>query len=287
VTFIEDHPLDGYAQWMQSSGWTARTVDQRLRRARKILERWPDPTGVTPGEIVEYLGWSEVLKPTSRATYYNDTKAFFRWMTGLGLISANPMDSDLVVKPRPSPGTPKPLSRDEEARALAFARGDVRAYLLLALRAGLRASEIAAFRGEQIAEDFIILVGKGAKEAGIPTHPDLWHLAQEYPRRGAWFPSPYVPGKTVRGSTVGIAISRLFRRQDVDIPTGSIHRCRHSYATNLLRSGANLRQVQELMRHASLNTTAVYTAVSEDELRTAINRLGDPATRGVHLRSVR
>lgn len=284
---IQANHLTMYERWMRSAGWTPRTVSQRLVRARKILERWPDPTGVTPSQIVEYLGLSEKLKPSSRATYHNDTKSFFRWMTGVGLIPSNPMDSDLVLKPRPSPGIPKPLSPDEEARAVAAARGDIRAYLLLALRAGLRASEIADFHGEQIAEDFIILTGKGAKEAAIPTHPDLWHLAQEYPRRGAWFPSPYDPDRAIRSGCVGIAIARLFRRLDVDIPTGSIHRCRHSYATNLLRSGANLRQVQVLMRHASLDTTAVYTAVSEQELRGAINRLGDPATRGQHLRSVR
>jgi site-specific recombinase XerD len=54
---------------------------------------------------------------------------------------------------------------------------------------------------------------------------------------------------------------------------GSTHRCRHVYATRLLRSGANVTGVQRLMRHGSLETTAAYTAVDEGELRGAVKLL--------------
>jgi Phage integrase family len=70
-----------------------------------------------------------------------------------------------------------------------------------------------------------------------------------------------------------------------------VHRCRHVYATRLLRSGVNIRVVQQLMRHASLQTTAAYTAVDEDELRDAVNddvlqldpHFGGMNTHGSHL----
>jgi len=64
--------------------------------------------------------------------------------------------------------------------------------------------------------------------------------------------------------------SRLFAANGIE---GSIHRCRHTYATQLLRAGVNIRVVQELMRHASLTPTQIYTAVDEDERRDAITRL--------------
>lgn len=67
----------------------------------------------------------------------------------------------------------------------------------------------------------------------------------------------------------------LFR--EVGIPTGSIYLARHSYATTLLRSGTNIRVVQRLLRHSDLSTTAIYTAVDEDEMRAAVNRLGGDA----------
>jgi integrase/recombinase XerD len=54
---------------------------------------------------------------------------------------------------------------------------------------------------------------------------------------------------------------------------GSIHRCRHTYATHLLRAGTNVRVVQELLRHKSLTSTQIYTAVSEDERIEGISRL--------------
>ncbi len=59
---------------------------------------------------------------------------------------------------------------------------------------------------------------------------------------------------------------------------GSIHRCRHVFGTRLLRQGVHIRTVQKLMRHASLSTTANYTAVDEDELRAAILTLSPLTT---------
>lgn len=65
-------------------------------------------------------------------------------------------------------------------------------------------------------------------------------------------------------------ITRHFKAHGVE---GSSHRNRHMYGTELLRTGANIRVVQELMRHASLETTVRYLGVNEDEKRAAIRRL--------------
>ena len=55
--------------------------------------------------------------------------------------------------------------------------------------------------------------------------------------------------------------------------SGSLHRCRHTYATTLLRSGVNIRVVQSLMRHESLSSTQAYTAVEDDERTAAVSGL--------------
>lgn len=266
--------VERYELWMRASGKSPSTIEQRKRMARKVIEQWPDPEDATPSDVVEWLGGrNSDLEQWSRATYHGDVRAFFVWLAEAGHIHTDPTDSKLFVRPKAGRGIPKPLTPAEQKRALAAAHGNIEAWLLLALRAGLRASEIAAFRGESIAEDHIVIVGKGRKEASIPTHADLWALAQRFPRRGWWFPSPAHDGHVSRNS-VTIMVGRHFRRPEVDIPTGSIHRCRHTYATALLRRGANLRQVQTLMRHSSPATTAIYTAVDEDELRAAIDLLG-------------
>lgn len=269
--------LDHYERWLRGHT-SANTTRQRVRMAFRVLERWPDPGQATASEITEWLGdmgrgREKPLSRWTRATYHSDVRSFFKWLAAADHIHADPTGEVLFsgARPKPRKGVPKPLSATEEATALASAHGNVEAWLLLALRAGLRASEIASFRGEFIAEDHILVVGKGEKEAALPTHPDLWQLAQRYPRVGYWFPSPQHDGH-VSGNSVTILVGRHFRA--VGITKGSIHRARHSYATSLLRRGANMRQVQTLMRHSSPATTAIYTAVDEDELRAAINLLG-------------
>jgi integrase/recombinase XerD len=266
--------VEEYDRWMRT--WAAeKTRAARTRMAARIHERFPDLTAVTTDDLTAWPDSTE-LKSWSRATYHGNIRAFFKWLAMTGRIEADPTASELFRRPKVRQGVPKPLSRAEEQRALAAASGNIRAWLLLALRAGLRAHEIAKIRGEDVAEDFISVYGKGGKDAAVPTHPDLWRLAAAYPRRGFWFPSPKHGSQAhVSGESITILIGRHFRSPAVDIPTGSIHRARHSYATSLLRGGANLRQVQTLMRHDDPGTTALYTAVDEDELRAAINLLGD------------
>lgn len=264
--------LARYEAWQRSVRRSPLTIRQRLAMAHRVLGRWPDPSTATPSEVTEWLGTTRYASAGTAVTYHYDTAAFFSWLAASGEIPSDPMNSPLVVAPRAPRGVPKPLSADEEERALAYAKGDMRAWLLLGLKAGLRASEIAAIRGQDVAEDYITVLGKGEKEANVPTHRDIWELAQTYPRRGWWFPSPTHIGH-VAGKSVSIMVGRHFRRPEVDIPTGSIHRCRHTFATKALRRGGNLRQVQEAMRHSSPATTAVYTAVSQDELRALIDLL--------------
>jgi integrase/recombinase XerD len=278
-TLLVPHEYLGkYDRWMQSAGHSPRTIKQRLRMAAWVLEQWPDPGKPSAADILDWLGSmrkkdGRPLARWTKATYHGNVRAFFEWLANADHIHEDPMASKLVKRPKTRNSIPKPLSAAEEERALAHAHDNVRAWLLLALRAGLRASEIAAFRGEWISEDFIIWRGKGDVEAAIPTHPELWALAQTYPRRGWWFPSPEHDGH-IAGNSVTVLVGRHFRSPDVDIPSGSIHRCRHSYATDLVRRGVNLKRVQTLMRHSSLTTTSGYAAVDEDELRAAINLLG-------------
>lgn len=270
--------LARYDRWMQSTDRADKTRAMRLGIAEKVLRLWPDPEDATTAELTEWLGamrnerTGEPLSRWSRATYYSGVKAFFRWLAAVGAVSIDPTASDLFERPRPAKGVPKPLTPAEERAALEAARGNVRAWLLLALREGLRAHEIAKVRGEDVTEDHFYVKGKGGKDAYLPTHPEVWSLAQQYPRRGYWFPSPKHAGH-VSADTVTIVTGRLFRK--VDIPTGSIHRARHSFATTLRRRGVDIHDVQKLMRHESLATTEIYTQAADDQLRTAINLLGD------------
>lgn len=146
------------------------------------------------------------------------------------------------------------------------------AWLLLGSLAGLRCHEIAKVAGEDIDERSLYVLGKGGQEAVLPTHPVLWELAQSYPRRGYWFPSVQQKREFVSTSQVGNKIRVHFRACGIE-GEGAVHRLRYSFGTNLARSGAQMRVVQDLMRHKSLETTMRYVAVDSDERIAAMRML--------------
>lgn len=278
VTDDDERLLARYERWMRAAGWTERTIEQRRQMALRVLDRWPDLSQVATDDLIDWLSdlgisrrSGEPLSKWTRATYHSHVRAFFKWLTSTGVIEVNPTIAEHFVRPKPPSGRPKPLTRSEEARALVAARGNVRAWLLLALRQGLRAHEIAKIRGEDVTAEGIYVEGKGGTRATLPCHADIWALAQQYPRHGYWFPG-YRGRAHIQADTVTNGVGRLFRSLGIE---GSVHRARHAYATSLLRRGVNIRVVQRLMRHASLATTATYTAVDEDEMRAAVDLLGE------------
>jgi len=253
-----------YVVWLRSWGASPRTIEARGQLARSRLAAW-GVEGMTAVNITDFLARPDI-KPWTRSTYHSNLTCFCAWLVASGHREGNPMAQ--VRKPkRPAP-RPRPLTEAEVERVLAAVEGEVRDWILLALLAGLRASEIAKIRGEDVTADGIYVIGKGGKAETLPCHDDLWAMAERYPARGYWFPGP--DEGHFRPQRISLIVGDLFHALGIQ---GSIHRCRHVYGTRLLRGGENIRVVQKLMRHSNLDTTATYTAVDEDELRAAINRL--------------
>jgi integrase/recombinase XerD len=256
--------LDRYEEWLREQGLSETTIRQRLTFIDRRLDAWG--TLDVPGAVVaEYLagyhGWT-------RRTYHNHLTSAYRWLTEVGELQVSPL-AKMRRPPSPRP-RPKPLTAAEVALVLDHAHGNVRAFILLGLFAGLRCFEIAKVRGEDVTERYITVLGKGGQLAAIPTHPLLWELACSYPREGWWFPSRFRDVGHVSVSWVGNSVHDVLAGLGI---TGSIHRTRATYGTNLLRNGANVKVVQELMRHSSLESTAHYLGVADDELTRAIGTL--------------
>jgi integrase/recombinase XerD len=253
--------VDAYRQWLRSWTSSEATVRARCILAESRIRAW-GVDGITTEHLEAWLsgytGWS-------RATYYQNAKSFCTWLHLTGRLPANPTDD--LRAPRAPKSLPRPLSADQVRAVLTDATGDERAWLLLGLYQGLRAAEIAKIRGDAIADGMLFVLGKGAKPAYLPVHTEIATLAAGYPA-GFWFPGR-VDGH-ISPNTVSTRVSRLFADHGIE---GSLHRCRHSFGTNLVRNGVHVRKVQNLMRHESLATTAIYTALDSDELRDAINVL--------------
>lgn len=260
-----DELVDEYATWLR--GWAEKnTVAARVTVARAFLADCDGLDGVEQRSVVAFLG-----KPNrdgteksrwTKATYHGHLKSFCEFLRVAGYLDGDPMTG--AKSPKRPNDTPRPLTEHQVERILAAADGDVLDWLTVALVTGLRVSEIAKIRGVDVSNEGIYVRGKGGVTATLPAHPDVLEIA-ETKGAGYWWPGS--DQGHVKSGTISRRVSDLFTELGIE---GGIHRCRHTYGTRLLRSGVHIRKVQQLMRHASLKTTATYTAVDEDELRDAI-----------------
>lgn len=210
-------------------------------------------------------------KVSTQATYYNSLAAFHAFLQREGVREDNP--NALIRRPRPPKGQPRPCSTPG-LHALVDAGGrKARPMAILAAWQGLRAAEVAQVRGEDLDlhAGTLRVRGKGGRERVLPLHPAVIELAETMPVRGWWFPSPTRAQASVRPSAVTEAMKRACRA--AGMAEHGAHPLRHWFATWAVRSGADLRTVQELLGHASLATTAIYTEVSDDARRAAVLRL--------------
>lgn len=150
--------------------------------------------------------------------------------------------------------------------------------ILLGRYQGFRASEIAAVHGHDLDLDAhtIEVLGKGGKLSVLPLHPVIERIAASMPCDGYWFPARKTQVGHIHSRSVSDLMTRAKKRAGITNPKLTGHSLRHAYGTDLVRAGVDLRTVQELMRHESLATTQIYTAIDDAQLRAGIDRL--PAT---------
>lgn len=220
-------------------------------------------------------------------------RAFFRWLCAEGRVPADPAAALKVAK-RGRP-LPRFLSRAQVEALLVAPRDDAwtglrdRALLETLYSTGARVAEAAALdlADLDLAGGTALLRGKGRKErlAGLGTPAQaalsLYLDATERLRRRRHRHAVFLNRDGARLSVRGIARSLAHHARAAGLPAGtSPHVLRHSFATHLLEAGANLREVQELLGHASLTSTQVYTHLSLDALKRVYDAAHPRARRG-------
>jgi len=265
----ERHHL-GYQRWLQNRGLAPNTVTQRTRFAHMADRRIGDLSVATTSDLLSWLsgydGWT-------RFCYHKALTSVLDYLVATQIRPDHPLRIDGVRKPKQPKPVPNPLTLAEENLVLLRADHRQLVWLLLGLRQGLRAHEIAKVRGEDVTARAFTVVGKGAKTAVLPTHPDVWVIAQRMPASGWWFPSPRSRSGHIYGSSLSISIGKLYKTCGIT-DRGSIHRARATFGTTLARNGTPLHVVQQLLRHESLASTQHYLGVDPDELAAAIRCLG-------------
>ncbi len=218
---------------------------------------------------------------TTRARKVASARSFFAFLVDEGEIEEDP--SRHVGSPKVGRSLPKALAVDEIDRLLAGPKNDspdaLRDHTMIELlyATGMRISELVALNIEDVdvAEGFVRCFGKGSKERLVPLHETAATATTHYIAEARPMLATRASGRALflnrRGDRLTrqgfwLILRRLAAQAGIDSKL-SPHTLRHSFATHLLRGGAPLRHVQELLGHASITTTQVYTHLTSEHVR--------------------
>jgi integrase/recombinase XerD len=261
-----------------------RTVDAYRRDLADLSAFLRKPPGEATTEEIET--WLSDLRargqaPSSVARRAAAARAFYRHLVLLGLREDNPAAE--IALPRRRARLPRTLSPGEVERLIDAANGTTprslrdRALVELLYGAGLRVSEAVGLeRGAVDLENQLVrCIGKGDKERIVPLGREGVGALRRYLSRGR----PYldrrhrpelflnVQGGGLTRAGAFLIVRRLAAKAGLDPKRVHPHVLRHSFATHLLEGGADLRSVQEMLGHADLGTTELYTHVSDRRRR--------------------
>jgi integrase/recombinase XerD len=263
---------------------TLEAYARDLNRLATSLGDVDDPRKIDPSHIAELLV-SNVrtgFGARSSARQLSALRGFFRFLVRERALDADP--TQLVERPRLGRRLPKVLSFEEIERLLAMPdltkpRGVRDAAMIhLMYASGLRVSELCSLKvGDlDMKAGLVSAFGKGGKRRLVPVgEAALAHLATYLsdvrphvarPKENVLFVSPRGGALTRQGFWK--LLKRYAAAAGITTPL-SPHKLRHSFATHLLRGGADLRAVQAMLGHADLGTTEIYTRVAQDHVRAA------------------
>lgn len=262
-----------------------RTVESYSRDLKQFAEYLAERGHVLPDATAEevrgYLAGGQ-WRPSTRARKAAAIRSFFKRRVITGQADTDPTRT--LASPRLESTLPRTLTVEEVERLLSKPKATPgglrdRAILETLYGAGLRASEALALRLQDVDLEvgFVRTVGKGDKERIVPLGRMALSAIRAYNERGRPFlggagtlksPELFLNSRGRRLSRQGLhAIIKRYARQ-ADLPDDvSAHTLRHSFATHLLEGGADLRAVQEMLGHADLSTTQIYTHVTSAHLQ--------------------
>ncbi len=257
------------------------TVRAYLATAARLLDTigevdWPALARLDAAALRAQLARrrAEGLTNVSAARELSALKGFIAFARGqAGMADPAP---PRMRGPRVKKGLPRPVTPDEAVNLAAMVEEDAseewigardRAVLLLLYGAGLRIAEALSLTGGALPlGEVLVVTGKGAKQRAVPLLPLVRAGVEDYVARCPWPMDRQAAlfrgakGGPLSPGMVQKAMARA--RTSLGLPaTATPHALRHSFATHLLGAGADLRSLQELLGHASLGSTQIYTKV--------------------------
>ena len=273
-------------------GHAEKTLEAYARDVRQFLGYLATQLGYAPCladlarlDLKSFRGFLASRRRTgavsrSLARTLSALRQLFRWLEAQNLVENRKILQ--LAMPKVPHSVPKPLTVGKAADVVDAGAGAEldwvlardAAVLLLLYGCGLRIAEALSIRAKDAPtpdRDVLRITGKGGKERLVPVLPVVRDAVARYVQL---CPYPLEPDEPMfRGAKGGPLSPRLIQlamerlRESLDLPaTATPHALRHSFATHLLSAGGDLRQIQELLGHASLSTTQAYTEVDRDRL---------------------
>jgi integrase/recombinase XerD len=280
----EDMLLGSFERYLLAErGLAAGTARGYVSHARRFLGGLSTSglVGVTAGDVTQAVLRESAAVSVSTTQYFvAGLRTFLRFCFVEGLVEVNLSQAALPATGRRRSALPRGIST-ADARALldscdrrsALGRRDY-AIIITLLRLGLRAREVAALRLDNIdwRAGELVVRGKGARQDRLPLPADVGQAIASYLRRGRprsdrreVFLVARAPFAPIAAGTVSSTVRRACRRAGV--PEVGAHRLRHTVACEMVSAGVPLTQIAQVLRHHSLQSTAVYARVDLDRLR--------------------
>ena len=259
---VSSHTLDAYRRDLEAlSGWTqTQGIDPATLQADQL-------------RVFVAAEHRRGLSPKSLQRRLSACRSFYAWLLKHGRIDANPAAA--IRAPKAPRKLPQVLDPDE-AKALVEVPVDAplglrdRALLELFYSSGLRLSELCALRWRDLdfAESLVTVLGKGRKQRSVPLGSHACHALQAWrASTGAESGAPVFPGRNgpITPRAIQLRVRQLAQQQGL-FKRVHPHLLRHSFASHILESSGDLRGVQELLGHADIATTQIYTHLDYQHL---------------------
>lgn len=288
-----EREIDGFVMFLATERGLSRAYQLSVRQTLESLMAWVRERKTVledlgTDELSEFLRErkSDGLSAASLRITMVHIKVFFRWLSGKGRLPMDPAEP--LLSPRPDKGLPETMNRETVERLLEgidvarrLGRRD-RAMLELFYASGLRLSELCSIRLERYdSEDgFLRVTGKGNKTRIVPVGGRAREALEDYLQNERANLVSKQTGSEIFLSVRGGKLSPDRVRQIVKERAAQAgiesnvypHLLRHSFATHLLEGGADLRVIQELLGHADISTTQIYTHVDGARLKSVHKR---------------
>lgn len=252
-------------------GLSAQTVHSYLNAARNFLiyvDKFP--ADITTGDCIRWLKnlAEQGLHQNTRNTYAVAVRAYIRFLHDTGVVFEPP---NMPVPKRRH--QPRQFLYPDEVHKLLMATDNLRDKAIIAFlyASGVRVSELCALNIKNVYGDEVMVDGKGGRPRMVYIDPRTAKLLNLYiSTREDFEPALFITRRVKRIIPIVVRglIDKTAHKANLDKPV-SPHILRHSFASTLIRNGANIKHVQVLLGHSQLSTTQIYTHLSSPEVKSS------------------